>query len=150
MVTDVVVSEGTVVTLHFSIALPSGELVDSTFDGEPATFTVGDGNLLVGFEEVVMGLVAGSRETFTITPEKGFGQHNPSNLQTIKRDQFGDDITLEKGLVLSFADAQNAELPGVVSEFNDDEVVVDFNHPLAGKDVLFDVQIIKVEPAVQH
>lgn len=150
MVTDVVVSEGTVVTLHFSITLPSGELVDSTFDGEPATFTVGDGNLLAGFEEVVMGLVAGNRETFTIAPEKGFGQHNPSNLQTIKRDQFGDDIALEKGLVLSFADAQNTELPGVVSEFNDAEVVVDFNHPLAGKDVLFEVQIIKVEPAVQH
>lgn len=147
---EIVVSEGTKVTLHFSITLASGELIDSTFEQEPATFTVGDGNLLEGFEEVVMGLSAGSKEVFTISPEKGFGQHNPSNLQTIKRDQFGDDITLEKGLVLSFADAQKAELPGVVAEFSDEEVVVDFNHPLAGKEVLFEVDIIKVEPVVQH
>ena len=147
---EIVVSEGTKVTLHFSITLASGELIDSTFEQEPATFTVGDGNLLEGFEEVVMGLSAGSKEVFTISPEKGFGQHNPSNLQTIKRDQFGDDITLEKGLVLSFADAQKAELPGVVAEFSDEEVVVDFNHPLAGKEVLFEVDIINVEPVVQH
>jgi len=147
---EITVSEGTKVTLHFSITLASGELIDSTFDQEPATFTVGDGNLLAGFEEVVMGLSAGSKEVFTISPEKGFGQHNPSNLQTIKRDQFGDDITLEKGLVLSFADAQKAELPGVVAEFTDKEVVVDFNHPLAGKEVLFEVDIIKVEPVVQY
>ena len=126
---EIIVSEGTKVTLHFSITLASGELIDSTFEQEPATFTVGDGNLLEGFEEVVMGLSAGSKEVFTISPEKGFGQHNPSNLQTIKRDQFGGDITLEKGLVLSFADAQKAELPGVVAEFTDEEVVVDFNHP---------------------
>ena len=147
---DVVISEGTMVTLHFSITLQTGEVIDSTFDEEPATFTIGDGNLLEGFEEVVMGLAAGSRETFTISPEKGFGQHNSSNMQTIKRDQFADDITLEKGLVLSFADAQNAELPGVVAEFTDQDVTVDFNHPLAGKDVLFEVQIIAVKPIVQH
>ncbi|MFT6102117.1 MAG: FKBP-type peptidyl-prolyl cis-trans isomerase SlpA [Candidatus Endobugula sp.] len=150
MMSHVVIAEGTIVTLHFSITLQTGEVIDSTFDEEPATFTVGDGNLLEGFEEVVMGLAAGSRETFTILPEKGFGQHNPNNMQTIKRDQFADDITLEKGLVLSFADAQKTELPGVVSGFTDEEVTVDFNHPLAGKDVLFEVQIISVEPTVQH
>ena len=149
-VSKIAVSEGTIVTLHFSITLKTGEVIDSTFDEEPATFTVGDGNLLPGFEEVVMGLSAGSKEIFTISPEKGFGQHNPSNLQTIKRDQFSADITLEKGLVLSFADAQKAELPGVVAEFTDEEVIVDFNHPLAGKDVLFTVNIINVEAAVQH
>ena len=65
-------------------------------------------------------------------------------------EQFGDDIALEKGLVLSFADAQNAELPGVVAEFTDKEVIVDFNHPLAGKEVLFKVDIINVEAATQH
>ncbi|MFT7388005.1 MAG: FKBP-type peptidyl-prolyl cis-trans isomerase SlpA [Candidatus Endobugula sp.] len=150
MMSDVVISEGTMVTLHFSITLPTGEVIDSNFGEEAATFTVGDGNLLEGFEEAVMGLAAGSRETFTISPEKGFGQHNPSNMQTIKRDQFADDITLEKGLMLSFADAQNTELPGVVAEFTDKEVIVDFNHPLAGKAVLFEVQIISVEPTVQH
>ncbi len=127
-----------------------GDIVDSTFDEEPATFTIGDGNLLAGFEESVLGLSAGAKEVFVIPPEKGFGQHNPSNIQTIPRDQFGEDIQLEKGLVLSFADAQNTELPGVIAEFDEASVKVDFNHPLAGKNIEFSVEIIAVEPVVQH
>lgn len=146
----VVIAEGSVVTLHFSLTLQDGEVIDSTFNDEPATFTVGDGNLLAGFEESVMGLCVGANEVFTISPEKGFGQHNPSNIQMIARDQFDDEIQLEAGLVLSFADAQNTELPGVVTTFDDDNVTVDFNHPLAGKDILFEVNIIAVEPALTH
>lgn len=147
---DLVIAEGTKVTLHFAIKMEDGHVVDSTFDEEPATFTVGDGNLLAGFEEVLMGLSSGVKEVFKVSPEKGFGQHNPSNIQMIARDQFSDDIVLEKGLVLSFADAQNAELPGVVADFDDKEVTVDFNHPLAGKQVEFEVEIIAVEAAVTH
>jgi len=97
-----------------------------------------------------MGLSSGAKEVFVIPPEKGFGQHNPNNIQTITRDQFSDDIELEEGLVLSFADAQNTELPGVVAEFDEKEVIVDFNHPLAGKDVEFEVNILAVEPALKH
>lgn len=147
---DIVIAEGTKVTLHFSLTLKDGEIIDSTFDEEPATFTVGDGNLLAGFEESILGLSSGVKDVFTIAPEDGFGQHNPSNIQIIARDQFDEEITIEKGLVLSFADAQNTELPGVVSEFDEKNVTVDFNHPLAGKEILFEVEIITVEPAMKH
>ena len=147
---DILIAEGTRVTLHFSVGLSGGKTIDSTFDGDPATFTVGDGNLLEGFEQSLFGLIAGDKKTFTIAPENGFGQHNPQNIQIIAREHFADDVTLEKGLVLSFSDAQNTELPGVVLEFDDKEVSVDFNHPLAGKDVEFSVEIITVEPAVKH
>ncbi|MFT5118268.1 MAG: FKBP-type peptidyl-prolyl cis-trans isomerase SlpA [Kiritimatiellia bacterium] len=147
---DLVIAEGTAVTLHFSLSLKDGDVIDSTFDDEPATFTVGDGNLLPGFEASMMGLSSGAKESFTIVPEKGFGQHNPSNIQIIARDQFAEELTMEKGLMLSFSDAQNTELPGVVAEFNDKDVTVDFNHPLAGKDIIFKVEIISVKPAVQH
>ena len=147
---EVIITEGSVVTLHFSLMLKDGEIIDSTFNEEPAIFTVGDGTLFSGFEESVIGLRKGAKEVFTILPEKGFGQHNPSNIQIISRDQFGDDIELEEGLVLSFADAQNTELPGVVTEFDERNVTVDFNHPLSGKDILFEVEIISVEPALKH
>lgn len=147
---EVLIAEGSVVTLHFSLTLKDGEIIDSTFNEEPATFTVGDGTLFAGFESSVMGLTAGAKETFIIRPEHGFGQHNPSNIQTIARGQFGDDLVLEEGLVLSFADAQNTELPGVVTAFDDENVTVDFNHPLSGKDILFEVDIISVEPALKH
>ncbi|WP_439510688.1 FKBP-type peptidyl-prolyl cis-trans isomerase [Marinimicrobium koreense] len=144
------VGPGTTVTLHFSLRLEDGEEIDSNFDKDPATFTVGDGNLLPGFEKVLFGLMPGDKQEFTIPPEDGFGQHNPSNMQEMPRDQFGPDIELEEGLMLSFADAQKAELPGVVREFDDQRVLIDFNHPLAGRDILFKVAVLNVEPAQVH
>ncbi|ODS24882.1 peptidylprolyl isomerase [Candidatus Endobugula sertula] len=148
--TDLVIAEGTKVTLHFAIKMEDGNVVDSTFEEEPATFTVGDGNLLAGFEESLLGLSSGARKIFIISPEKGFGQRNSNNIQTIDRGQFNSDIVLEKGLVLSFSNAQDVELPGVVIEFDENQVHIDFNHPLAGRELQFEVQIINVEPAVTH
>jgi FKBP-type peptidyl-prolyl cis-trans isomerase SlpA len=140
------VAPATRVTLHFSLGLDSGELVDSTFDGKPATFKVGDGNLLPGFERRLFGLQAGQRCEFRIPPEDAFGQPNPANVQRFARSLFAG-TELAEGLVISFADAQQSELPGVVKAFDDDEVVVDFNHPLAGLTLLFTVEIVDVQPA---
>lgn len=137
------IGPGSTVTLHFAIKLEDGQLVDSNFDGKPATFTVGDGNLLEGFEKALFGLFEGSEQSLRILPENGFGQHNPSNIQVVPRKSF-DDMELEEGLMISFADAQGGELPGVIASFDDDKVRVDFNHPLAGKALQFDVKILSV------
>lgn len=147
---ELAIGPGTQVTLHFSLALLDGELIDSNFEKEPAVFSVGDGSLLPGFEQSLFGLKAGDEQSFTISPEQGFGEHNPNNLQVISRDEFPQDIELEEGLMLSFADAQGGELPGVVAEFDDKEVTVDFNHPLAGREIVFKVHILDVEPSVTH
>ncbi|WP_041523977.1 FKBP-type peptidyl-prolyl cis-trans isomerase [Gilvimarinus agarilyticus] len=147
---DLTVGPGTRVTLHFSLALPDGQLVDSNFEGAPATFTVGDGKLLKGFEQALFGLREGTRKELIVKPEAGFGAHNPNNIQTIPRSDFEPELELSQGLMLSFADAQNTELPGVVVDFNDEEVTVDFNHPLAGRDITFKVAILKIEPAQVH
>lgn len=132
------------VTLHFSLTLENGDVVDSTFERSPATFTVGDGNLLAGFERKLFGLCKGERAQFAVPPEDAFGQPNPNNVQHFRRDQFDPSLELHKGLVISFADANKAELPGVVSEFDGEQVVVDFNHPLAGHTITFDVEILDV------
>jgi len=147
---ELTVGPGTRITLHFSLTLTTGDVIDSNFEREPATFTVGDGSLLVGFEKALFGMQEGDRETFLIKPEDGFGQRNPNNIQEIPRDQFSEDIELSEGLMLSFADAQKTELPGVVQRFDDQRVIVDFNHPLAGRDILFDVAILRIEPAQVH
>jgi FKBP-type peptidyl-prolyl cis-trans isomerase SlpA len=147
---ELMVGPGTSVTLHFALRLPSGEEIDSNFESEPATFTVGDEQMLPGFEKVLFGLKAGDTGAFHISPEDGFGQRNPSNVQEMPRDQFGEDLELQEGLVLSFADAQKTELPGVVREFDDERVVVDFNHPLAGREIVFEVAILRVEYAKLH
>jgi len=148
--TELAVGSGTRVTLHFSVALADGTLVDSTFEGQPAVFDVGDGNLLPAFEEALFGMVAGQEASFDMPPEKAFGQHNPGNLQTLARGDFSPDLDLEEGLVMSFADANRAELPGVIVAIEDDTVTVDFNHPLAGHTLVFRAAILAVEPLVTH
>lgn len=144
------IGPGTEVTLYFSLQLEDGSVVDSNFDGEPVTFAVGDGNLLAGFEEALFGLQAGEEEAFVIPPEKGFGLHSDDNVQRFSRADFPGDLALDEGLVLSFADAQQNELPGVVILFDERTVTIDFNHPLAGRDITFRVRIIHVAPAVTH
>ena len=133
------------VTLHFSLSLENGEQVDSTFDKQPATFKVGDGNLLPGFEQQLFGLKADDKRTFQIAPEQGFGQHNLQNVQTMPRSQF-EGMELSEGLLVIFNDAAKTELPGVVKSFDDRQVTVDFNHPLAGKSLTFEVEIFEVKP----
>lgn len=101
----------TQVTLHFAIRLENGDLVDSTEGKAPATFCVGDGNLLPGFEQALFGLKAGDKRSLPISPEQGFGQPNPQNVQVMPRSQF-TDMPLSEGLLIIFQDAAKGELPG--------------------------------------
>lgn len=142
--TDVRIGPDKQVTLHFAIKLENGDVVDSTFDKKAATFKVGDGNLLPGFELAIYGFKAGDKRSLTITPEQGFGQGNPQNIQVMPRSQF-QDMELSEGLLVIFNDAANTELPGVVKAFDDNHVTIDFNHPLAGKTLSFEVEIIEVK-----
>ncbi|AQQ68700.1 peptidylprolyl isomerase [Microbulbifer agarilyticus] len=138
-----VIGEHSRVTLHFALKLDDGSEIDSNFEGEPATFIVGDGNLLPGFESALLGLKAGDEAEIEVPPEAGFGQRNPSNIQKVKKGHFSPDMELEEGLVVSF-DNGDGELPGVVRAIGEDDVEVDFNHPLAGQTVFFHVKILEV------
>ena len=142
------IDQGIKVTMSFSLALENGELMDSNFDAQPATFVMGDGNLLPGFETPLKGLKAGDQGEFVILPENAFGQRNPENMQQLARDHF-DQETLNIGDVFSFQNGEG-ELPGVVTEVGDDLVKVDFNHPLAGRNIIFKVNIVEVSPNAVH
>jgi FKBP-type peptidyl-prolyl cis-trans isomerase SlpA len=147
---QVSVGADTRVTLHFTLRLASGDVIDSTLDRAPATFLFGDESLLPGFERALMGLKAGDRRSILVDPKNGFGERNPENVQVMDRTVFAATPELARGLMISFADKQG-QLPGVVVDFNDSHVTVDFNHPLAGRDLTFEVEILAVErhaPAV--
>ncbi len=153
------ITQGSRVTLHFSLLFDGGREIDSTRDGKPASFVVGDGNLLPGFEAVLMGRQAGYAEQIVIPAAQAFGEHNPDNVQLIERTRFRDlhspgdnadsgqvglEDGLQEGLVVSFQ-APDGELPGVIVGLYERTVKVDFNHPLSGKDITFDVAVLKVE-----
>ena len=141
------VRDGSSITLHFALLLPSGEEVDTTRRGQPATLTLGDGNLLHGFEAALIGLQAGDDAQITIAAADAFGERNPGNVQTMPKNRFTDfsaDQELEPGLMISFQ-APDGELPGVVTQVFSEAIEVDFNHPLSGNDIIFDVSILSVE-----
>ena len=148
--TDVTVSEGTRVFLNFSVSLEDGSEVDTNFGADPVDFVIGDGSLLPGFERLLFGMSAGERQLFTVAPEAAFGQPNDNNIQCLPRHQFDDELALEIGLVCSFADAAGGELPGMIIAFDDEDVTVDFNHPLSGRIILFDVLVHRIVPAELH
>lgn len=141
------IEAGAKVTLHFSLLFATGEEIDTTRNGDPASFVVGDGSLLPGFEEALLGKQAGFAEQIKLPAAQAFGEHNPSNVQLIGRDRFTamvGEMPLEEGLVVSFQ-APDGELPGVVVGVYEQTVKVDFNHPLSGKDITFDVSVLDVE-----
>lgn len=146
------ITGGSKVDLHFEVSLENGTVIDSTFDRpQPVTLTIGDGSLLKGFEKVLINLTAGDTRTAHLSPDEAFGQGNPDNVQSFSHAQFATTGGVpEVGMMIEFDDKGKNSLVGVVSEVSDNEIKVDFNHPLAGQNVIFKVQIIKVTPPNQQ
>jgi FKBP-type peptidyl-prolyl cis-trans isomerase SlpA len=135
------------VTLHLSLTLEDGMVAESTFGEEPLTFTMGDGALVHGLELALYGLRPGDTQRLELYPEQAFGLRDPEKIHRLPRAQFSPDMALEPGLVIGFTTAGGEEIPGAVLSLTDDEVEVDFNHPMAGHTVVFEVEILDVVPA---
>ena len=144
MSTATTINQNSRVTLHFAVKMADGSVLISTFDKQPATLVPGDGNLMPAFEEPLLGLAVNDKKTFTI--EQGFGEWSEQNQHRFPPSQFAHVGDLQVGMMLSFGDPHGGERPGVISKLTDELVTVDFNHPLAGKTLLFDVEIVAIEP----
>src|SRR5699024_6951664 len=133
------------ITLHFAVLRMRGEELDSTFGKESATFVCGDEFLPERSERSLLGLKAGDKRSVFLSPAEAFGEPNPDNVQYFRREEFADQDELALGLVIQFTDAAKSELPGVVIAVDDEWVTVDFNHPLAGRELTFEVEIVEVK-----
>jgi len=142
----VLIGPGSHVVMHFSIKLADGSAEDSTkVHGKPARLTIGDGNLTKNFEDCLLGLKTGDNREFTLAPEDAFGQPLPENIYHIERVRFSGDTPAEVGAIIAFGQPDGREIPGIIREVTADIVTVDFNHPLAGQEVTFAVEILSVE-----
>jgi len=143
------VQPGSFLTLHYRLAGPDGADIVNTFADKPATLSLGTGELAAALEQRLLGLAEGAREVFDVPAGEAFGERNPALLQRVKRallDELGDpDQTYHVGDVVQFPtpDGQ-ANYAGVVREIGEDWLLFDFNHPLAGRPVTFEVQLIGV------
>ena len=144
------VGPDTEVWLNFAIHLESGETIDSNMDLPSVSFKIGDGKLLPGFEKCLMGMQAGQHERFTLGPQDAFGHHMEDNLQRFSKAEFQLPEPFELGLVIEFADPSQGNIPGVVTSIEEDTVEIDFNHPLAGRTLVFEVRVEDVRAAKCH
>jgi FKBP-type peptidyl-prolyl cis-trans isomerase SlpA len=138
---------GSTVTLHLSLTLEDGTVAEETFSGEPHTFRMGDGSLVHGLELGLYGLKPGDTQRLQLDPEQAYGLRDPQKVHRLPREQFTDAIQPEPGLIIGFDTPDGEAIPGAVLSVADDSVEVDFNHPLAGHVITFDVEIIDVVPA---
>ena len=143
------VQPGSFLTLHYRLSGPDGADLINTFNDKPATLSLGTGELAPAIEARLLGLAEGTRGSFELAPGEAFGDRNPELLQRVKRsllNELGDpDERYSVGDVVQFPtpDGQGA-YAGVVREVDGDALVFDFNHPLAGRPVTFEVQLIGV------
>jgi len=139
-----VITSSSEIIFHVTMKLSDGSAADSTkVNNKPAKLTLGDGSLSPAFEAKLIGLTANETTEFTLPASDAFGEVNPDNIYHLERSRFDAD-SLEVGAIISFEQQNGAELPGVVREIAGDSVTIDFNHPLAGQVVTFDIEILNV------
>jgi len=138
------IAQGSTVVLHFTLTLEDGTVAETSRDGDPYEFVVGDGSLHPGMELALIGKLNGESESIKIGPEIAFGFPDEEAIMELPRADFPDDIPPEPGNVIMFTVPSGEEVPGVVLEDLGDMIKMDFNHPLAGHELDFDFEILDV------
>lgn len=133
------------VTLFYRIGLTDDQVLEDNFDDEPMTVTLGCGELAEGLELALIGLKEGDEQTIDIGPDLAFGYIDETLFRAMARAEFDPDMELEPGLIIEFATEDGETLPGTILDFNDSEVRVDLNHPLAGQTVRYSVKIVAID-----
>lgn len=144
--TSGIAGEGDVVKVHYTGTLDDGEEFDSSKGKDPIEFVVGQHTVIKGFEDAVQGMKQGDSKQFKVAPEDAYGDPNPELKQTVPRDALGEDITPEEGMMLALQHPQMQQpMPAKVVEVGEKEVTLDLNHPLAGKSLNFEIELVEIK-----
>ncbi|THF60603.1 FKBP-type peptidyl-prolyl cis-trans isomerase [Pseudothauera rhizosphaerae] len=131
------------VTLHYRIALDNGQPLVSTFEGTPATLQLGTGELLPTLEGLIAGLQVGQRKAFELAAEQAFGSWREDLVERVKREHMPDE-DIEALSIMEFTAPDGSRYSGLVREIDAQSALIDFNHPLAGKSIRFEVEVIGI------
>jgi FKBP-type peptidyl-prolyl cis-trans isomerase 2 len=138
------VKKGDKVKVHYHGRLNSGETFDKSEGREPLEFEVGSGNVIKGFEDGVTGMTVGDKKTINIPFDEAYGPRNPDMIIEMPKERFPNDMELEVGMPLGMSDGQGQQFQVVIMEIKDDVVLLDANHPLAGQDLTFDLELVEI------
>lgn len=135
---------GSTVRVHYTGRLPDGTLLHSTRDGEPLRFTLGEGEVLPGLEEAVEGMTPGEQKTVWMTPDMAYGPHRDDLVLTVSRGRFPEHIQPEPGQRLQMRRQGEPTVIVTVVDVLEEDVLLDGNHPLAGQDVTFELELLEI------
>ncbi|MCL5021839.1 MAG: peptidylprolyl isomerase [Nitrospirae bacterium] len=138
-----VVAEGKTIKIDYTLKV-DGKIVDTSKGKGPLEFKVGSRQMIPGFEKAVMGMKVGEKKTFTVSPKDGFGPEDPKAIQTVPRSQLSPDVKPVVGMKLSGKAKDGRRISAKVIAVKKDEIVVNLNHPLAGKTLNFDVEVVAI------
>lgn len=137
------IQSGSTVNVHYTGRLTNGEIFDSSEGREPLSFTMGSGQIIPGFERALMGKISGDKVTVNIPSDEAYGEYRTDLLVKVPSSQMPGPV--EVGQALQAASPNGMPVQVVVSEVHDDHVIIDGNHPLAGKELVFDIEVLSVD-----
>jgi peptidylprolyl isomerase len=136
--------EGDTVKVHYTGTLSDGTVFDSSKDRDPLEFTIGSQQVIPGFEENVKGMAVGDSKTFTLNPGEAYGDRNDQMMVDVERAQMPEDIDPEVGMMLQVQGQDGSVSHVTITEVTDDKVTLDANHPLAGQDLTFEIELQEI------
>lgn len=144
-----IIDDEVVVSLKYTLTV-DGEVVDSADENEPIQFIQGFGQIIPGLERELYSMAVGQSKKVVVSPEDGYGDLDAEAVMEIPRSEMPDDIPLEVGIELDIVNEDDEELTAVIKEVKDDVVVLDFNHPLAGKKLEFDITVVDLRQPTEE
>jgi peptidylprolyl isomerase len=133
------------VSVHYTGKLDDGTVFDSSADKAPLEFTIGAGQVIPGFESGIIGMTVGETKTIKLEPNDAYGDKRPDLIVSVKKAEIPPDIDVQVGQQLQINRPDGQAIPVLVAEITDTEVTLDANHPLAGKTLTFDIELVKID-----
>lgn len=138
------VKDGDTVKVHYTGSLEDGSVFDSSQEKEPLEFTLGSGQLIPGFEKAVQGMGEGDSTKVTIPADEAYGEPREDLIISVPRENLPDDVEPEVGMQLQVNQPDGQAIPVRITDIGNEEIKLDANHPLAGKDLVFDIELVEI------
>jgi peptidylprolyl isomerase len=138
------VEDGSTIKIHYTGRLDDGTVFDSSKEREPLEFTMGSGGIIKGFEDAVRGMAVGEMKTIRIISGEAYGPYRDDLVMSINKAQFPPDIEAKQGVMLSLRHPNGRTIDALIAEVTTDSVTLDANHPLAGEDLTFELELVEI------
>lgn len=136
-----------VVTMNFTLKDDEGNIIDTTDSGCPFSYLSGNNMVLPKLEEAVSGMIIGTKKQLKLDAKDGYGEYNDDAVQAVGKENFPEDFVLEAGMKYMASNPDGVQMPFIITSVEDETITIDFNHPLAGKNLNFDIELLDVRDA---